>query len=162
MIRRESTRLTGVSSSSGRHSVGGCFRLSFLHPSPPFPFRRLAARFARPERPWVGSAFVGVEVDDGFGRHALRADVRRRWFQFLPPDISASKIAGSLKGNSSFTVRRECKAELVGKLWGKAFWTPSYFVASCGGAPIEVIRCYVQQQGKAALKGGDSDPEGQS
>jgi len=49
---------------------------------------------------------------------------------------------------------RDCKAELRKNLWGSAFWTPSFFAASCGGAPIETLKLYVQsQQTKAALKG---------
>jgi putative transposase len=32
------------------------------------------------------------------------------------------------------------------KLWGEALWSPSYFAASCGGAPISVIRQYIEQQ----------------
>jgi putative transposase len=26
------------------------------------------------------------------------------------------------------------------------FWSPSYFAASCGGAPLGIIRQYIQQQ----------------
>jgi len=73
-----------------------------------------------------------------------------------PPKISASSVAEALKGNSSFVVRRDCKEELQSKLWGSAFWTPSFFVVSCGGAPIETLKLYVQTQTKAALKGGVS------
>ncbi|WP_420804413.1 transposase, partial [Yersinia ruckeri] len=25
-------------------------------------------------------------------------------------------------------------------------WTPSYFASSCGGAPISIIRQYIEQQ----------------
>ena len=32
------------------------------------------------------------------------------------------------------------------KLWGGALWSPSYFSASCGGAPIAIIRQYIEQQ----------------
>lgn len=35
----------------------------------------------------------------------------------------------------------------------------SFYAASCGGAPIEVLKKYVQDQGKAALKGGVSTQE---
>lgn len=74
-----------------------------------------------------------------------------------PPKISVSDLVNALKGNSSIVVRRDCKEELRKKLWGSAFWTPSFFAASCGGAPIEVLKQYVQfQQTKAALKGGVS------
>ena len=29
---------------------------------------------------------------------------------------------------------------------GEALWSPSYFAGSCGGAPIEIIRQYIEQQ----------------
>jgi putative transposase len=74
-----------------------------------------------------------------------------------PPKVSISEMANALKGNSSFVARRDCKEELRKKLWGAAFWSPSFFAASCGGAPIETLKLYVQsQQTKAALKGGVS------
>ena len=31
-------------------------------------------------------------------------------------------------------------------LWGGALWSPSYFAGSCGGAPISIIRQYIEQQ----------------
>ena len=65
-----------------------------------------------------------------------------------PPSVSISDLVAALKGNSSFVVRRDCKEEVRGKLWGAAFWTPSYFAASSGGAPIDILRLYVQSQGK--------------
>ena len=29
---------------------------------------------------------------------------------------------------------------------GDALWAPSYFAASCGGAPISIIKQYIEQQ----------------
>ena len=63
-----------------------------------------------------------------------------------PPKVSISEMANALKCNSSFVARRDCKNELRKKLWGSAFWTPSFFAASCGGAPIETLKLYVQSQ----------------
>ncbi|MCW3784649.1 transposase, partial [Defluviimonas salinarum] len=31
-------------------------------------------------------------------------------------------------------------------LWGEAFWSPSYCVVSCGGAPLDVVKAYVESQ----------------
>ncbi len=31
-------------------------------------------------------------------------------------------------------------------LWGKSLWSPSYFASSCGGAPISIIRKYIENQ----------------
>jgi putative transposase len=30
--------------------------------------------------------------------------------------------------------------------WKKVLWSPSYFAASCGGAPLEGIKRYLEQQ----------------
>jgi putative transposase len=77
-----------------------------------------------------------------------------------PPKVSISDAVNALKGNSSFIVRRDCAASLRGKLWGPAFWSPSYFAASCGGAPLELLKQYVQSQGiKSGLKAGVSTQE---
>jgi putative transposase len=70
-----------------------------------------------------------------------------------PPKVSVSEMANALKGNSSFVARRDCKEELRRQLWGPSFWTPSFFASSCGGAPIEILKLYVQsQQTKGVLK----------
>ena len=55
-----------------------------------------------------------------------------------PPKVSVSNLVNSLKGVSSRMIRK--------KLWGGALWSPSYFAGSCGGAPIEIIRQYIEQQ----------------
>lgn len=63
-----------------------------------------------------------------------------------PPTISISKLVNSLKGVSSRLVRKEKYPSVKNALWGNALWSPSYFAGSCGGAPLEVIRQYIQQQ----------------
>jgi putative transposase len=62
------------------------------------------------------------------------------------PKISISKLVNSLKGVSSRRIRRMNYPEIKKKLWGGALWSPSYFAASCGGAPISIIRQYIEQQ----------------
>ena len=63
-----------------------------------------------------------------------------------PPKISISKLVNSLKGASSQVIRKKNYSSIKNKLWGNALWSPSYFASSCGGAPIEVIRQYIEQQ----------------
>ena len=62
-----------------------------------------------------------------------------------PPKIAISSLVNSLKGASSRIVRTK-HPEIKNKLWGSALWSPSYFAASCGGAPIGIIKQYIQQQ----------------
>ena len=63
-----------------------------------------------------------------------------------PPKVAVSKLVNSLKGISSLLIRKKNYPSIKAKLWGGALWSPSYFAASCGGAPITVIRKYIEQQ----------------
>jgi putative transposase len=62
-----------------------------------------------------------------------------------PPKHSLSGIVNSLKGVSSRRLRQECPA-IAAKYWKGGLWSASYFVASCGGAPIDVLRKYIENQ----------------
>lgn len=63
-----------------------------------------------------------------------------------PPKVSISKLVNSLKGVSSRMIRKKNHPVIREKLWGGALWSPSYFAGSCGGAPIAIIRQYIEQQ----------------
>ena len=63
-----------------------------------------------------------------------------------PPETSISKLVNSLKGVSSRRVRAVGYPEVRRALWGSAFWSPSYCAVSCGGAPLETIKHYIQSQ----------------
>ena len=63
-----------------------------------------------------------------------------------PPKVAISKLVNSLKGVSSLLIRKMDYPCIKKKLWGSALWSPSYFAASCGGAPIAIIRAYIEQQ----------------
>ena len=63
-----------------------------------------------------------------------------------PPKMAISKLVNSLKGVSSLLIRKMDYPNIKNKLWGGALWSPSYFAASCGGAPIAIIRDYIEQQ----------------
>ena len=63
-----------------------------------------------------------------------------------PPKVALSRLVGSLKGVSSRHIRQADYPEIRKKLWGDALWSPSYFAGSCGGAPLSVIRQYIEQQ----------------
>ena len=62
-----------------------------------------------------------------------------------PPKISVSKLVNSLKGVSSRMLRKN-HPQFLKYYWKGALWSPSYFASSCGGAPIEIIRQYIEQQ----------------
>ena len=62
-----------------------------------------------------------------------------------PPKHSVSGLVNSLKGVSSRLLRSE-RPDLEKLYWNNVLWSPSYFAASCGGAPLSIIKQYVEQQ----------------
>ncbi len=63
-----------------------------------------------------------------------------------PPKIALSMLVNSLKGVSARRLRTAALPEVEHKLWGPHFWSPSYCAVSCGGAPLEIIKRYVENQ----------------
>jgi len=62
-----------------------------------------------------------------------------------PPKLSISQIVNALKGVSS---RRYGQAGYPKSDGKDALWSPSYFVSSVAGAPLEVLKRYIRQQEK--------------
>lgn len=62
-----------------------------------------------------------------------------------PPKVSVSKLVNSLKGVSSRLLRKHFP-DMEKNYYKGVLWSPSYFAGSCGGAPLEVINQYIEQQ----------------
>lgn len=63
----------------------------------------------------------------------------------LPPTASPSVVANNLKTVSSRLLRKRCPG--VRRFYDEpVLWSRSYFVSSCGGAPLAVIKQYIQAQ----------------
>jgi putative transposase len=63
-----------------------------------------------------------------------------------PPSLAPSTLVNSLKGVSSRRLRQEFSTHIHRYLSGQHFWSPSYFAGSCGGAPLSIIKDYIEQQ----------------
>jgi putative transposase len=63
------------------------------------------------------------------------------------PRLALSKIVNSLKGVSSRILRKKYSV-FKKEYWGDnvSLWSRSYFVASVGGAPIEILKEYIENQ----------------
>lgn len=59
-----------------------------------------------------------------------------------PPKLPVSKLVNSLKGVSSRRLREEFKI----RTHAEHLWSPSYFAVSAGGAPLEVLKKYIESQ----------------
>lgn len=64
-----------------------------------------------------------------------------------PPKISLSRLVNSLKGVSSRKLRQQFTT-LHRYYWKGVLWSPSYFVGSCGGAPLSILKEYIQNQNR--------------
>ncbi len=62
-----------------------------------------------------------------------------------PPKVSVSSLVNSLKGVSSYVPRPQLPRITKG-YWNNVLRSPSYFAPSCGGAPLDRIQRYIEQQ----------------
>ncbi len=63
------------------------------------------------------------------------------------PNSTLSKFINAYKSASSRLIKKE-HPSIREKLWKEYFWSRSYCLISTGGAPIEVIKQYIQSQGE--------------
>ena len=68
----------------------------------------------------------------------------------LPPTVDLARFVNNLKTVSSRLLRRDYGPAL--RRWYKqpVLWSRSYCVLSCGGAPLSVLKQYIEQQGNGA------------
>jgi len=64
----------------------------------------------------------------------------------LNPKISLSIFVNNLKTVSSRLVRKAFSEHLKKFYWKPVFWSRSYCVLSCGGAPLSILKQYIEQQ----------------
>ena len=61
----------------------------------------------------------------------------------VDPQFGIAKLVKIIKGRSSHSLRKEfrwCKSRIP------TLWTNSWFVSTVGGAPLEVVKQYIEQQ----------------
>jgi putative transposase len=91
---------------------------------------------------------IFAKVCDDFDAKLIEMDGEHDHVHLLleyPPKVAVSVLVNSLKGVSSRRLRKD-RPDLAARYWKGVLWSPSYFAASCGGAPISVVRQYIKQQ----------------
>jgi len=63
------------------------------------------------------------------------------------PNSELSKFINAYKSASSRLLKKEHPA-IRKKLWKEHFWSRSYCMLTAGGAPIDVIKEYIESQGE--------------
>lgn len=90
-----------------------------------------------------------ADVCADFGAHLAEFNGEHDHVHLLveyPPTVQVSKLVNSLKGVSSRLMRRDFP-ELARHYWrDQRLWSASYYAGSVGGAPIDVVRRYIENQ----------------
>ena len=66
------------------------------------------------------------------------------------PNTEISKLLNAYKSASSRRIKNEFPS-IRKYLWKEYFWSKSYCLVTTGGAPLEVVKQYIENQGKRWL-----------
>ncbi|GAA3620590.1 IS200/IS605 family transposase [Nonomuraea rosea] len=92
---------------------------------------------------------IMIEVCDDFGAVLVDFNGEHDHVHLLvhyPPKVALSVLVNSLKGVSARLLRKEFGPHVGQYLSDGHFWSPSYFAASCGGAPLSIVKEYIESQ----------------
>lgn len=70
-------------------------------------------------------------------------------FQYTP-QIQLSKLVNNIKTVTSRYLKQEFPDRFARFYWKDALWSSSYFISSCGGVTVDVLKKYVQEQNRPA------------
>jgi putative transposase len=64
----------------------------------------------------------------------------------VSPKVQLSRLINNLKTVSSRLIRKEFATKLNKLYKTRVFWNRSYCILSCGGAPLSVLKQYIENQ----------------
>jgi len=89
-------------------------------------------------------AKVGADFEAQLGEMEGEADQVHRLIHY-GPQHSVSAMVNSLKGVSR-RLLRSARPDLAHQYWKGVLWSPSYLAATWGGAPISILKQYIESQ----------------
>jgi putative transposase len=66
----------------------------------------------------------------------------------FPPKVALAKLVNSLKGVSSRRMHQEFPDLVHHYYRANKLWSGSYFAGSVGGAPLSIVKQYIEQQNR--------------
>ena len=64
----------------------------------------------------------------------------------MHPNIMPSRFVNNLKTVTSRLLRKEFALHLQKYFWKPVLWTRAYCLITAGGAPLETLKSYIQNQ----------------
>ena len=64
----------------------------------------------------------------------------------LPPQQAISKAVCSIKTATSRVLKKEFNDYLSQYYWDESFWSDSYLALTVGGATIDIVKKYIEEQ----------------
>lgn len=89
----------------------------------------------------ISDTFQVIVIDIGCDRDHYHMLFRAK------PTLDIPKYMNAIKTITSREIKRNFPA-VKQKLWGEAFWSPSYFLATSGQVTLEQLKQYVDAQGE--------------
>jgi len=90
----------------------------------------------------------GWDLSDDLGIETVAQEPSEDHYHLLfkaTPETNLTNVVNVIKGVSSRKLRQEYP-DIKNILWGNAFWSPSYFLATSGQVSIDVLKNYVDSQ----------------
>ena len=66
----------------------------------------------------------------------------------MHPNVVASRFVNNLKTVTSRLMRKEYEKHLARFYWKSVLWTRAYCLITAGGAPLEILKSYIENQGQ--------------
>jgi putative transposase len=91
-----------------------------------------------------------MEISDTFQVIIIDIGCNRDHYHMLfkaKPTLDIPKYMNAIKTITSIEIKKNFP-EVKQELWGEAFWSPSYFIATCGQMTLEQLKRYVDGQGE--------------
>jgi putative transposase len=156
--RRGSRRLTAATAFEGKrcgrllasHPRRGSHVVSMLHVHLVFVTKRRGKVFSVTHLQRLEEIFRSVCADFEVALQEFNGERQHvHLVVTYPPKFRLSELVNSLKGVSSRLLKREFPA--ISAFWSvrksKGYlWSPSYFTSSVGGAPLSILRQYIEAQ----------------
>lgn len=70
----------------------------------------------------------------------------------MPPTCKMDDFIGMLKNTLARNVKKRYGDYLEQYLYGSSFWSDSYYLSTTGGANLDTVKQYIEQQGQPKRK----------